>query len=253
MVRPPVDELDARLLRMFEAVYAHRHVTRAAAQLEISQSTLSIGLGQLRQIFGDPLFVRSGAGMAATPLADALIGPVRDALAALARVRAVENAFDPATAVRHFRVAMTDASHITLLPDILGALRMQAPRIGIDVMRIDAQLGDAMQAGRIDLALGYIPALAQGFYHQTHFAQDFICLVGADHPRLHKRLTRVAYAEETHVDIVLGTGRLLIEAGLAKVGLHRHIGLRLPGFLGLSRILAASDLVATLPRHIGET
>ncbi|MGL4810220.1 MAG: helix-turn-helix domain-containing protein, partial [Beijerinckiaceae bacterium] len=58
MVRPPVDELDARLLRMFEAVYAHRHVTRAAAQLEISQSTLSIGLGQLRQIFGDPLFVR---------------------------------------------------------------------------------------------------------------------------------------------------------------------------------------------------
>ncbi|MGL5736268.1 MAG: LysR substrate-binding domain-containing protein, partial [Beijerinckiaceae bacterium] len=139
------------------------------------------------------------------------------------------------------------------LPDILGALRMQAPRIGIDVMRIDAQLGDAMQAGRIDLALGYIPALAQGFYHQTLFAQDFICLVGADHPRLHKRLTRVAYAEETHVDIVLGTGRLLIEAGLAKAGLHRHIGLRLPGFLGLSRILAASDLVATLPRHIGET
>lgn len=58
---------------------------------------------------------------------------------------------------------------------------------------------------------------------------------------------------EAHLGIVSGTGQQLLEAALAQAGVQRRVVLRLPGFLGLGAILSGTDLIATLPRHTGET
>lgn len=245
--------LDTRLLRLFELLYGTHSVTRAAEQLGLSQPTVSIWLAQLRAQFNDPLFVRTTGGMRPTPRADALIATVREALDALRRLSASEPVFDPALAERSFRICMTDASHVTLLPALLSHVRALAPGARLDAARIDADMPRALQAGDADIAIGLIPQLEAGFYQQTLFTQDWICLANGAHPRLGEGFNLRQYREEAHILIASGTGYRLLDDALKRQRVQRRILLELPGFLGLSTILASTDLVATLPRHIGET
>ena len=245
--------LDVKLLRLFELLYTTRSVTRAAERLGQSQPTVSIWLARLRRELRDPLFVRTPDGMQPTPRADALIGTVRAALDALRRLSAWEPEFDPATARRRFRICMTDASHVTLLPRLLGHLRAQAPKMRLDAAQIDAQTARLLQSGEADLALGYIPDLEAGFYQQTLYAQDWVCLANPRHPRVVEGLTLQQYGEEGHIGIASGTGHRLLDEALLRERIERRVVLELPGFLGLGAIVLASDLIATLPRHTGET
>jgi DNA-binding transcriptional LysR family regulator len=246
--------LDPRLLRLLDALHRTHSVTQAAAQLGQSQPTVSIGLARLRRRLGDPLFVRTPSGMLPTPRAEGLIGAVREALAALGRLTARDAPpFDPATATRTLRICMTDASHVTLLPPLWAHVRALAPDVTLAAARIDERTGDALQAGEADLALGYVPWLDAGFYQQALFAQDWVCLVNVRHPRLGQRLARRAWEAEGHVAISGGTGADLLALALKRARARRRVALELPGFLGLGAIIASTDLVATLPRQIGET
>jgi DNA-binding transcriptional LysR family regulator len=243
---------DPKLLRLLDVLHRTHSVTQAAALLGQSQPTLSIWLAKLRQRLGDPLFVRTPAGMVPTPRALALIGPVRDALEALQRLSTRDAPFDPATAERSFRICMTDASHITLLPPLLAHVRALAPRVKLVAARIDERTAPALQSGEADLALGYTPWLEAGFYQQALFAQDWVCLANARHPRIRKTLTRRVYAAVGHVGITGGTGGELLANALKRARIERKVMLELPGFLGLGAIVASTDLIATLPRQIGE-
>ena len=249
--------LDIKLLRLLDQLYTTRSVTRAADALGQSQPTVSIWLAKLRQQLDDPLFVRTPDGMLPTPRTDALILTVREVLAGLQRLSQSAGSFDPAMAQRRFSICMTDASHVTLLPRLLAHVRAVAPGVALQATRIDAELVQALQSGAADLALGFLPWLDAGFYQQTLFAQDWICLANARHPRIvddqPQHWNRAVYEREAHIGISSGTGYQLLDGALAAQHMARRIQLELPGFLGLSAILSSSDLIATLPRHIGET
>ncbi|NMZ44104.1 LysR family transcriptional regulator [Pseudomonas oryzihabitans] len=250
----PTDGLpEPKLLMLFEVLYRTGSVTRAAEQLGQSQPTISLWLGKLRQQLRDPLFVRTPGGMKPTPQAEALITPCREVLESLRRLVAWEVAFEPATAQRLFRLCLSDASHITLLPRILAQLREMAPGVRLEIARIDGNTEQALEIGEADLAIGFIPWLGGSLYQQLLFPQDWVCLVSARHPRLGERLTATAYAEEGHVLVSAGTGQKLLEAGLVRAGVQRRIVLELPGFLGVGAVVGTSDLIVTLPRHIGTT
>jgi DNA-binding transcriptional LysR family regulator len=245
--------LDLKLLQLFDVLYTTRSVTRAADLLDQSQPTVSIWLGKLRRHLHDPLFVRTPSGMQPTPQADILIGQAREILESLRRLSVWEPTFVPATAQRRFRICMTDASHITLLPQLLAHVRAVAPQVRLEAARIDGNTAHALESGEADLAMGYIPWLESGIYQQTLFPQDWVCLANRNHPRLGKTLSLAQYKEEAHIGIVAGTGYQLLEAALHSRRVQRKVVLELPGFLGLVRIVGTTDLIVTLPRHIGET
>jgi DNA-binding transcriptional LysR family regulator len=99
-----------------------------------------------------------------------------------------------------------------------------------------------------------VPWLEAGFYQQVLYPQDWVCLVNAKHPRIRaKGLSLREYKTEAHVGIAGGTGVQLLEAALQRHRVERLIQLELPGFLGLAAIVSTTDLMATVPRHIGET
>ncbi|WBB68285.1 LysR family transcriptional regulator [Micromonospora sp. WMMD812] len=54
-------------LRAYVTVVRLGSVKQAAAELEVSESAVSLLIGQLRKEFGDPLFSRTAAGLAFTP------------------------------------------------------------------------------------------------------------------------------------------------------------------------------------------
>lgn len=249
----PTELPDLKLLQLFDLLYDTRSVTRVAEQLGQSQPTISIWLARLREHLHDPLFIRTPAGMAPTPQADALIGPCREILESLRRFSAWEIAFDPATAQRRFRICMTDASHVTLLPRLLAHVRAQAPGVRLEAARIDGNTERALESGEADLAIGYVPWLSGGIYQQQLYEQDWVCLANRHHPRIRKRLSVKAYRSEGHVAITAGTGMALLDQALVRERIERQIALELPGFLGLGAIVQTTDLITTLPRHIGET
>lgn len=191
--------------------------------------------------------------MVPTPQADALIGPCREILESLRRLSTWEVAFDPATAQRRFRICMSDASHVTLLPRLLAHVRAQAPGVRLQAARIDGNTERALESGEADLAIGYVPWLSGGIYQQQLYEQDWVCLANRHHPRLKKRLSANAYRTEGHVAITAGTGTALLEQALLRERIERQVVLELPGFLGLGAIVRNTDLITTLPRHIGET
>lgn len=244
---------EPHLLRLFELLHGTRSVTRSAEQLGLSQPTVSIWLGKLRRQFDDPLFVRTPSGMLPTPRANALVAPVRRALDALRDLGIGEARFDPAESSRRFRIAMSDASHITLLPSLLSQVRARAPGVALEATRIDEGTARALEAGEADLAMGLAPWLDTGFYQQALFPQDWVCVVNPGHPRLRGALTPRHYKEEGHIGIVGGTGVQLLGDALQRHRIARRVVLELPGFLGLSAIVSTTDLIATLPRQIGET
>jgi DNA-binding transcriptional LysR family regulator len=244
--------LESGFLILFDALWATRSVTGAAAFLGQSQPAVSIQLAKMRQFIGDPLFVRSSEGMLPTPRAMALEAPVQHALRALRALSQPLAVFDPKHHSRLFRIAMTDASHITLLPKMLAPLRDLAPQIRLEAQSIDGATPSALRTGEADMAIGLIPGLESGFYQRALFPQDWVCLVSRTHPRLGTTISLTQYRREMHVAIASGTGASVLEAALKRHRVHRNVMLNLPGFLGLGAIVASTDLVATLPRQTGE-
>ena len=249
--------LDIKLLRLLDQLYLCRSVTKSAEALGQSQPTVSIWLAKLRGLLGDPLFVRTSEGMLPTPRTELMMPTVREVLGGLQRLSQSRSAYDPATSQRRFAICMTDASHITLLPRLLAHVRALAPDVALAASRIDANLAQALQSGEADLGLGFLPWLDAGFYQQALYAQDWICLANAQHPRVLDASPAFwnlqAYQREGHIAISSGTGYQLMDSAVESQKISRRIQLELPGFLGLAAIVSSCDLIATLPRQIGET
>jgi DNA-binding transcriptional LysR family regulator len=250
---------DVKVLRLLNVLYTTGSVTRAAISLAQSQPTVSIWLARARAQLNDPLFVRTAKGMQPTPRMDGLISTVREVLAALEKLAQNQTFFNAATSQREFRICMTDASHITLLPHLFSHVKKIAPGIKLSAANITPSLPQSLQNGEADLAIGFINGLTAGFYQQALYEQDWICLCNSRHPDWGKKnnprgsITKKQYASANHVNIASGTGAKQLDAALVEAATHRKIQLELPGFLGLSGILSSTDLLATLPRQIGET
>ena len=245
--------MDMRLLAVFDEVYKTRSVTRAAENLDMPQTSVSLALGRLRRQFNDPLFVRTAEGMMPTPHAAELLGPLRQALELLRGATRQQVVFDPGSSIRHFRVSMTDVSHLEFLPRLIHRAAKVAPAIHIEVLRITPDTRRLLEAGESDLAVGFMPELEAGFYQQKLFEQGFACVVRKSHPRVDKRMTMSLFKRERHVAITApGTGHELLELQLSRTGVERQLALSLPTLPGLGNLLAQSDLIATVPERVAQ-
>src|ERR1700744_6213804 len=127
--------LDLNLLRVFDAIHTTRSVTIASSTLHLTQPAVSKQLNRLREIFDDPLFVRTVEGMAPTVRAEALAGPVHRALIDVRAAFDTQVGFDPSASDRTFRIFMNDARQMVLLPHLLAALRTEAPKVNVETVQ----------------------------------------------------------------------------------------------------------------------
>lgn len=249
--------LDVRLLAVFGAIHTTASVTRAADALGLGQPAVSVALAKLRQHFGDPLFVRTSAGMVPTPFAQGLAPAVRATLDALALVNAHRNDFDPATAQRTFRICMTDISQLVLLPPLWHQLREAAPGVRIHIEPLGADTPQRLAQGEADLALGHLPQLEAGFYQQLLFRQQFVCLVGSAHPAalagVPTAFTLAQFEAADHVVITAsGAAPRVVERELERLGLQRRVAMEIPSFLGAAFVVEHTNMVITIPQRLAD-
>ena len=210
-------KLNLDWLEVFVHIYKTQSVSRAASLLGMEQASASIALNKLRQHFDDQLFVRTGSGMAPTPRAQNIYPELLEALARIEKARGKPAVFSPADAVREFRICMTDISEIIILPKLINHLQKTAPGIVVEAETISASTRQKLASGDVDLAVGFLPDLEAGFYQQSLFEQDFVCLAAKIHPRVQGKVTPRLFSKEGHILVdTAGTGHVVVDKVLAR-------------------------------------
>jgi DNA-binding transcriptional LysR family regulator len=246
-------KLDVGWLGVFIEIHKTRSVSEAAERLGMAQARASGVLTKLRRHFGDRLFARTSTGVEPTPYAVEIYPDIVECFERLSSPDSRRKPFDPASAQRRFRVCMTDISEIVVLPPLINELRRLSNGIEIEAERITADSPSRLESGHADLAVGYMPSLEAGFYQQTLFMQDFVCLVARQHPRIREALTLKNFCHEGHVVVTTsGTGHAIVDREFAKRRIARQIVLRVPSFLGIGRLVASTQLLSIVPRRLGE-
>jgi len=245
--------IDLNLLVLFEAVLEERHVGRAAIRLHVSPSAVSHGLGRLRRLMNDPLFLRQPKGVVPTERAMLLATPVADILDRTRQVMANAEGFDPRKSVRRFVIGAPDAVTAVILPTLLAELRSDAPGIDLGVRNLVGQFGASLREldeRSLDVALLPIENIPARFVTRTLFEDEgFVIVRRAGHP-MGKRLTLARYCAAAHVLIsVSGDPHGIVDRILEKRGLSRRVMLTVSNFMQALAVVAESDLVAAMPRR----
>jgi DNA-binding transcriptional LysR family regulator len=197
-----LSSLNLNLLVALDALLSERSVTRAGRKIGLAQSSMSHALASLRDIFADPLLVRSAEGMVPTPRARELEAPLRRALEMLAIAIDTPAPFDPATATSTFGLASDAVQQVILLPDVLRALQERAPGMALHTEApVDAEeTYRKLASGELDFAIGHFDD-PPGGVHRRHLATDHVVYVARKgHPRISRTLSKAA----------IGTERLLL-------------------------------------------
>jgi DNA-binding transcriptional LysR family regulator len=174
---------------------------------------------------------------------------VRQALALLESALAHGPGFDPATSTRAFRFYMSDLGQIEFLPPLIERVQREAPGVRLEAAGLDVEdIGAALAAGALDLAVGFLPGLVAPVRRTPLFRDPYVCLMRADHPI--KSLTKKAFLGASHVLVPYRGGHHVIEEALERAGVARRIALRVPHFTVVPMVLERTDLILTLPARV---
>lgn len=177
-----ISKIDLNLLVYLDVLLREKNVTRSADQLSITQPAMSNGLKRLRELFNDPILVRTSEGMMPTARALQLQPIVRDVLSKLEATIQPETEFDPSTSHRTFRIMASDYAETTLLAKVLGELRSKAPGVTLDIVTPSDVSFHDVELGKVDMAINRFDELPLSFHQKVIWYDTFSCMVAADHP-----------------------------------------------------------------------
>ncbi len=248
-----IQHVDLNLLMVFEVVYAQRNLSHAAKLIGLSQSAVSNALIRLRDTLGQPLFVRSGQGVAPTSYAESIAPEVIRALAIL-RSTLQATSFNYRLSNRRFTLICSDYSASVILPAILAKVQQLAPQVTLHVIaKHDGNdFAQALAQGEADLALGGLAFLSGPTRQQRLFDERNVVLARRGHPGATRRPSLDVLNRYPHV-LVNPYGNWLPweQLGDSKgVTIEPHIAIRVPTYLAAPYLLESSDYLAACPERL---
>jgi DNA-binding transcriptional LysR family regulator len=255
MRRTHLAGVDLNLLVALEAILRERNVTRAAAAVGLSQPDMSRALGRLRDLFDDPLLVRSGHRMIPTPRALELAGPLETSLEGIRRTLEPPGAFDPARDHRAFVISALDTTQAVILPDLLERIA-RAGAGGVELstapLRSAPEAFGQLASGERDFAIGRFESAPRGIRRDLLYRDRIVCVVRRDHPRIRAKLGLRRYLAESHLaaDSFTPVERpFTIESLLAQRGLARRVVSRVENLAIAPLVVSRTDLLCTAPER----
>lgn len=246
-----LSKVDLNLFIVFDAIYSEANLTRAGQIVGITQPAVSNALARLRETFNDPLFVRTAQGMVPTPMAQNIIGPVRNALQLL-RVSVQESRiFNPQQANKTYRVSMTDLTEAVLLPPLFQRLRRLAPQVCIESMLSRRrEMTKELAAGRLDFAVDAPLNTDPQVRHVKLLDDRYVCALRRGHPLAKEKISLEDYLSLSHIHISSRRSGLgYVDLSLGKMGIQRRVVLRSQHYLMASTVLQQTDMAMTVPER----
>lgn len=257
-----LEKVDLNLLVYLDVLLRERSVTRAAADLGITQPALSNALKKLRNLFDDPLMVRASDGMMPTERALKVQPKLHELLAQVQHLLQPVQEFKPLTSDRVFRIMVSDYAEATLIPSVVYALRREAPGVVLDLLTpSDVQFSD-MEEGRVDMAINRFDDIPQSFHQVTLWEDNFSCLVNNNNS-LHENFKLKSYLDSRHIWVSKtgwGAGYGMtpkkmasfgwVDQALSRLGKKRDIAIFTRHYQMPALLAQNNDLVATLPQRM---
>jgi DNA-binding transcriptional LysR family regulator len=245
-----LDRLEINALRTLVVVHDAGSFTEAARRMGVSQSTVSYIAKQLRQAFEDPLFVRSGNSVQATPRCIEIVAEVRPVLVSLSNI-ANKGQFEPATAIGDITVSCNFHERRFLLPDAIARIRSDAPGLRLHLHEAAVEGKSQLAANLVDIALGPVAMLGDIFYRRALFTDRYVCVMHPTNPLAEVSLTLDRYRDAQHL-MVTHNGRweAIFLSRLRERGIDLEPSVSVPSHDSIGKLLADSDLVATIPERL---
>lgn len=243
--------VDPNLLPVLAALLREKNVSRAAVRLGRTQPAVSHALARLRAQLGDPLLVRVGQRFVLTPRAEALREPLQALLGELSALIRPPPAFDPATSTRVLGLIATDYIAALVLPPLIERVRAAAPNLDLHLRPPSRTFYHELGEGGADLGFAVRVPPEAGVRVRKLFSDRFVCVLRKDHP-VGARLDLAAFLRLPHALVApLGNRGGFVDDALAELG-HgsRRIALTVPHFFLAPPLIAASDLIITLPERV---
>jgi DNA-binding transcriptional LysR family regulator len=246
MARP-----DLNLLVTLDVLLAEGSVARAAQRLRLSPSAMSRALARLRAATGDPLLVRAGRGLVATPRALALTGLVSELVQDAEAVLRPAEALDLRELRRTFTLRASEGFAETFGPDLIARLGKEAPGVRLRFMQKPNKDSGPLRDGSVDLEVGVIgTTTGPEVRTQALFRDRFIGVARKGHPLSRGRITPARYAAGRHVLASRrGRDRGPIDDALERLGLKREIAAIVGGFATALALTRSTDLIAGVPER----
>lgn len=246
-----ISDLDLNLLRVFDAVFRHGSVSRAADELGLSQPAVSQAITRLRRQLGNPLFERVHGGVRPTPRAERLSQAVSSAMATLEVALAEAHVFDPLQSRQRFQLHLSDIGEARFLPPLMRALHERAPGVQLETRPVPmAEIAPALDRGSLDAAIGFLPGIT-GTRQQVLLSDHYTVLLRQGHPLLRglgsgrlgrQRLRRLEFvAVRSHSE----TLRIL-----KALDLLARVRLSAAHFMAVPSIVRDTDLAVIMPAEI---
>jgi DNA-binding transcriptional LysR family regulator len=253
------NNFDLNLLRVFDAILQTRSVTTAASNLHLTQPAVSKQLNRLRELLEDPLFVRTNDGMAPTPRAEALSGPIRQALSEVRNAIEQQLGFDPGTSDRTFRIFMNDVGQMALLPRVLAVIVKEAPLVNIQTVQIPTlrMRSVGLESGDVDLAVGYFEEFDGSMHRQVLFEEQYVGMVRAGHPTIRDVLTFEQFLQSPHLVYQPsggghGSQENFVDKAFWQAGVERRVAVRLGHAVGISAMVSHTDWLVIVPQMLAQ-
>jgi DNA-binding transcriptional LysR family regulator len=253
--------IDLNLLVLFEAVFQERHVTRTAERLNLSPSAVSHGLGRLRRLLNDPLFIRTPKGVVPNDRAMLLAPAVADILQNIRALIGAADPFDPATSTRRFVIGAPDGVSAVFLQPLMTAIQKSAPGIDLSLRDLLPAYGEpepqrawrhafaSLEAGALTIAVLPVDNAPVRFAQGKLYEEDFVLAMRTGHP-FALMPTLEAYCESQHLVVSeSGDPTGFVDQILAAQGKSRRVALTAPNFMFACAVLKETDLICAIPRH----
>ncbi|MDK6932419.1 LysR family transcriptional regulator [Klebsiella aerogenes] len=246
--------IDLNLLLIFDSLYRHGNVTKAAYELSLSPSALSHALNRLRASLDDPLFVRTGGCMVPTLKAESIAASISAALGSLSSCLHGPEHFEPEKSRECFTFAATDYTAAVILPSLIARVNSLAPGITIKIIYSrDFNADEDLLSGKVDFALGFEEeqkAPRRGIESITCLTDEYEVAVRCGHPDIHDTLNHELYLSVGHVVVRPWLeSRGVIDRYLESQQVRRRVVVELPSLMIAPFIVSNTDLVITLPKR----
>nr|WP_105583570.1 LysR family transcriptional regulator [Cronobacter sakazakii] len=253
IMHPSLRRLDLNLLPVFDAIYRHRSVRKAADELAMSTSALSHALSRLRTTLNDPLFYREGHRMCPSVYATQLAPSIASALKFLNQELTPQPEFDPASSTECLQIAITDFTAFCIFPALMHRLQRDAPGLRFELRYLPHSPAlNELLAGEMDLALGFSAPedIRHAELDEINWLEDDYVVISSAR---RAQLTFEDYLAARHVVVTPWNEKQgVLDSQLEKMGYTRHIALKTPSMLGAPFIVAESDLLMALPRFAAQ-
>ena len=183
--------MNLRQLEIFVAVAKHQHFSRAATELHLTQSAVSMQIKQLEEGLGVLLFDRLGKGTHLTSAGRLL---EEKAYQILGQVREIHQSIEELEGLERGSVAVgaSTTPGIYILPSILGAYKQQYPHVELDYQIAETkQIEQMVLLNQLDFGVVGGHLVQQELQTQPYLTDELILVVSANH----------ALATETNVEL----------------------------------------------------